>query len=507
MARILAAPTAPSKWLTLIAVCLGLAMVMIDTFVVNVALPAIGRDLDAALGSVEWIVSGYVLVVGVFPLAMGRVGDILGRRKVYLVGLIVFVVASAGCGMAQSIEQLIALRVVQGFGAAIMMPGTLAILVQAFPPQQRGLAVGLWGGVSGLGLIAGPLLGGLLVNGDSWRWIFLVNVPLGVVALAMGIRYVAESRDAAAPRSIDFLGAALLAGGLGIVMLGITEANLRGWSDPLILAAFVAGAGLLGAFIAAELRLRYPLVDLKLFANAQFTMGCVAAFLFSGAVFGSQPFTSLFMQNYLGFSALQGGVAFLPATALVATLMPFSGIIGQKLGPQIRLLLIAGSALVALSFVYLLRLDPAMGYAEGLLPAFILRGLGIGLFMSTSSLAVMSALPMNKAGLASGTLTMFRQVGTAMGVAVFGALFAHHVDSELAAQPEDLRTAAERFVPAATGASEDASKSAITGGFILIAEAGLAVSVVAAGSAFFLRRRSAPAASPVGPPAPAAGPR
>src|SRR5215207_9476483 len=252
---------APNKWHTLIATCLGLGMLMIDTFVVNVAFPAIGRDLNADLTTTEWTVSAYVLVVGVFPVAMGRLGDIFGRRRVYLAGLAVFVVASVLCGLAQNIEQLVAYRVLQGLGAATMFPGTLAIITSVFPPHQRGLAIGIWAGVSGLGLIAGPVLGGLLVRGDDWRWIFFVNLPVGLVALVMAALFVPESRDETAPRSVDWLGALLLCGGLFALMFGLTRGNEEGWAAPSVLGWWALGAALLVAFVAVERRIRYPLVD------------------------------------------------------------------------------------------------------------------------------------------------------------------------------------------------------------------------------------------------------
>ena len=413
-ASLFSAPATPNKWLTMFAVCLGLGMLMIDTFVVNVAFPAIGKDLDASLSTAEWTVSGYVLVLGVLPLAMGRLGDLFGRRRLYLVGLVVFVFASAASGFAANIEQLIAFRLVQGVGAAVMMPGTLSIITAAFPAEQRGLAIGLWGGVSGLGLIAGPLLGGVLVETGDWRWIFLVNLPLGLAAFVLALRWVGESRDEHAPRSVDWAGVTLLAGGLFALMFALTRANEEGWTSGPILALFAGGGLLLGLFLLVEARVRAPLVELSLFRAGPFVVSCISAFLFSAAVFGSQPFSSLFMQNYMGLSPIEGGLAFLPATALVALLMPVSGILGQKLGPRLRLVVMAGSLSVALSFAYLLTIDVGVTYASGLLPAFLLRGLGIGLVMSATSLAAMSSVPVARAGLASGTLTMFRQVGTAL---------------------------------------------------------------------------------------------
>ncbi len=514
MSQFLKAPVAPSKWATMCAVSVGLAMLMIDTFILNVAFPAIGRDLNAGIGKAEWTISGYVLVLGVFPLAMGRLGDIFGRRLVYIIGLTVFILASLLCGLAANIEQLIAFRILQGFGAAVMMPGTLAIVTSAFPPEQRGLAIGVWGGVSGLGLIAGPLLGGLLVHGDSWRWIFLVNLPVGIGALFAAIKYIPETRDVNAPRSIDWVGAFLLAGGLALIMFAFTEANARGWTDPYMVACFVVGPLMLISFVAYELRQRFPLVDVRLFKNMNFTMACVTACLFSAAVFGSQPYTSLYMQNYLGFTPLQGGLAFIPATALVAAIQPFSGIIGQKLGSKLRILIIFGSLCVAASFIYLLQLDTQSGYLDGFLVPFLLRGLGIGLVLSSVSLAVMSSMPIARAGLASGTLTMFRQCGTALGVALFGAIFVHHIETDVpnrlanvdVAESARATEAAAHFVPSGDAEVRAATEESIVDGFVLTAVFGVVVAGVAATTALFVRQRNGVGRTAVSSPAPAAPP-
>ncbi|MGE3073169.1 MAG: DHA2 family efflux MFS transporter permease subunit [Dehalococcoidia bacterium] len=498
------APVAPGKWFTLVATCLGLGMLMIDTFIVNVAFPAIGRDLKASLSTAEWTVTGYVLMTGVFPIAAGRLGDIFGRRRTYLAGLCMFVVTSGLCGLSQNIEQLVVLRVFQGLGAATMMPLTLSIITNAFPAEQRGLAIGIWGGVSGLGLIAGPVLGGLLVNGDQWRWIFFVNIPVGVVALAMALAYVPESRDTNAPRYLDWRGLVVLSAALFLILLGLTRGNDQGWASPQIVGSFVVGALLLPAFVLVERRIRYPLIDLTLFRSWPFVMASLSAGLFSAAVFGSQPYTSLFMQNYLGFSALQGGLAFIPATALVALLMPVSGILGQRLGHRIRLIIIAGSVSVGISFIYLLQLDTSSRYIDGLLPAFILRGLGIGLVMSATSFAVVSAMPVQKSGLASGTLTMARNIGTSVGVAVFGAVFLHSIDANLATDLSAVGVGAEQaaaseqtahhFVPTGSGEAREVSEQAIVDGFVSLAAVALGISVLAATAAAAIRyRRVVPA--------------
>ncbi len=495
----------PSKWLTLAAVCIGLGMLMIDTFVVNVALPAIGRGLDTSVSAIEWTVTAYVLVLGVFPIAMGRLGDIFGRKKVYLFGLVLFVAASAAAGAAQNIEQLIAFRVIQGVGAATMMPGTLSIITQAFPPEQRGLAIGIWGGVSGLGLLAGPILGGLLVNGDQWRLIFFVNVPVGIAALAMAYLFVPESRDETAPRYIDIPGLALLSGGLFSLIFAISRGNALGWGSPVIATCLLAGVTLLATFIVVEQNVRRPLVDLTLFRSWTFVAASLAAMLFSMAVFGSQPFTSLFMQNYWGFSPLQGGFAFIPATGLVALLMPVSGILGQRLGPRIRYILAAGAVSVLCSFVWLLTLDLHSGYIDGMLPAFLLRGLGIGLFMSATSYAVVTAVPVAKSGLASGTLTMARQIGTSIGVAVFGASYLHSLDANLERplstlspeQAASVHAHAENFLITGDGAVRAAVEQSILDGFIFISTVGIGIAIFAVLVALTIRMRApSPVASP-----------
>jgi EmrB/QacA subfamily drug resistance transporter len=484
-------------------------MLMIDTFVVNVAFPAIARSLHASVGTAGWTVSGYVLVMAVLPVAMGRLGDLFGRRRIYIAGLALFLGASIACGFANGIGALIVFRVLQGVGGATMMPGTLSITTRAFPPQQRGLAIGIWGGVSGLGLIAGPILGGLLVQGDSWRWIFFINVPIGVVALLMAVLYVPESYDESAPRTIDWAGLLTLSGALCLIMLGLTWANDDGWSSARVLGGLAVGVALLPLFVAAERRISHPLVDLSLFRSGTFVAACLAAALSSMAIFGSQPYQSLFLQNTWGFSPLQGGLAFIPATALVALMMPVSGVLGQRLGRRLRLVVIAGSLAVAGSFLLVLRLDAQSGYADGLLGPLFLRGIGVGLLMSSTSLAVMSAAPLAKAGLASGALTMSRNIGTAVGVALLGTIFASHLDTNLApalatlpaGQAARVAAAAHHFAPAGTGATLGATRDAIVQSFVWLAAVAALLSLAGTGAALFIRHR--PGLVPAEPGAPA----
>jgi EmrB/QacA subfamily drug resistance transporter len=487
-------------------------MLMVNTFVVNVALPAMARDLKVDLGTAQWIVSGFVLTLGVVPIAAGRLADILGRREMYIGGLVLFVVSSIACAVATDAYLLIAFRIVQGIGAAIMQPVTLSIVTNAFPAEDRGMAVGIWGGVSGLGLILGPVLGGLLVHGDSWRLVFLVNVPVGLVALLMALRYVPESRDEGASRAVDWPGVALISGGLLLAMLAITRGNADGWTSAIVLGGFAGAVALLGAFTFAESRGRAPLVDLSLFGRRTFVMACVSAFLFSACVFGSQPYTSLFMQNFWGMSPLEAGLGFLPSTALVALLMPAGGIVGQKLGHHLRLLVMAGSISVALSFLLLVSLDADDRYLNSFLLPFVLRGIGIGLVMTTTSLAVVSAVPTAKLGLASGTLTMARNVGTAVGVALLGAIYLSQVEAEAGGRfaqeggpPPGVVAAAGRFVATGSGAVQARAADLIVDGYIALALACAALAGIATLTAGFIRQARVP--QPIGDRATAAGER
>ncbi|HLH23013.1 MAG TPA: MFS transporter [Chloroflexota bacterium] len=469
----------PSKWLTLTAACFGLMMLYVDLFIVNVALPAIGQDLQAPASLTSWTIAGYALMIGVLPMGAGRLADLWGQRRVYLAGLALFTVASLACGLAPSIALLIACRVAQGVGAAIMTPSTLAIVTRAFPPAQRGLAIGIYSSVSGIGLVAGPVLGGLLVQLDSWRWVFFVNVPLGILAIGLTTLAVPEARDETVA-AVDWLGLALLSAGLFGLLFALTHLTERG-SQPVALASALLSGAALVAFVWVEQHVAWPLVDLALLRRRPFVMACLSFFLFAAALFGSQPYWSLFMQNYWGFSPLAGGLAFLPSTALIAALTPVAGVLGQRAGTRLRLVAASGICALGLSFlyvcVYVTWSGAASSYTAGLLPALVLRGVGIPLVAACTSLAVMNAVPVEKAGLAAGTLGMARNVGTAAGVALLGAAFAAHVDAviappQAALAPLDLaalRVAAAQFIAAGDGAGRTLAEAAILGGFARLA--------------------------------------
>ncbi len=471
-------------------------MSAIDLFIVNVALPAITRDFQAEVSQVEWLVSGYVLMVAVLPVGMGRLADIYGQRRVYVLGLGLFGLASALCALAPSIEWLIVFRVLQGIGGATILPGTLAITTRAFPVEQRGLAIGVSQGISSLGVVAGPVLGGLLVSTGNWRWIFTINVPLAALGIVMTILVVPAMRDENSSPAIDWSGLLLLTGGLLCVMFAITRAGVLGWTAPVVVAFGLGGVVELVGFGLVERRVRAPIIALGLLRNRTFFAGCLSMFLFSLALFGSQPFWSLFMQNYWGLTPMQGGLAFLPSTALIALLTPIGGLIGQKSGTRLRFVMLSGCLLMAASYLFVaLRLGPASTYADTLLPALIVRGVGIPVFISCASLAVMSALDRSNAGFASGTLSMARNVGTATGVALFGSEFAGYVSGHL---PADQATSAGNFI--ASGPSAAAASGVVLGGFSQLALLSALACLMATAAAFAIRAgtRLAMKAAPVG---------
>jgi len=419
-----------SKWLTLVATCLGVLLLNIDLFIINVALPAISNNLHAPLNIVSWTISTYVLMIGVLPIGFGRLGDIWGQKRLYLGGVILFTIASLACGLATNIMWLIIFRTIQGVGAAAIAPGTLALLVRVFPKEQRGLAIGLNGGIGGLGLIAGPVLGGLLVHGDNWRWIFFINVPLGIITILLIVLFVMESRDEKASKSVDWLGLVLLSGGLFGVLFAFTRADSNGF-DLGSFYCLLIGFLTLFMLIVVEGRRASPLIDLSLFKNTNFTMPCISLFLFSIALFGSQPYWSLFMQNFWEFTPLQGGLAFLPATVLIALLQPAVGILCQRNMKKLRYIVMCGVIIVGLSFLYVTQMDSQSNFVNGLLPALLLRGVGIPILMTSTSLLIMNSVPPDKAGFASGMLNMARNIGTAMGVALLGQFFSYDVSQGL----------------------------------------------------------------------------
>jgi EmrB/QacA subfamily drug resistance transporter len=413
------------KWWTLGAVAFALFMIMLDNTVVNVALPSIQRDLGIGLSELEWTVNAYALTFAVLMLSGGKLADFFGRKRIFLLGLAVFTLSSLVCGLATSGEALIGARTAQGVGAALMLPATLSIISATFPPRQRGMAIGIWAGVSAMALAIGPLIGGLITEHIDWSWIFFVNVPIGVVGLIVGWFVIGESRDTSHGQRLDIPG--LLASGVGLFALtfALIEANSYGWTDPVIIGLFVLSAVALAGFVLLELHQRSPMLDLSLFRSSTFAGANVVALLVTLAMFGVFFFMSIYMQNILGYSATKTGAAFLPMTILIILIAPIAGKSSDRIGS--RSLMTVGMLCLAASLAIFSRLGLDSTFWD-ILPGLIVGGFGMGLVMTPMTAAALGSVPVAKSGVGSGVLNTFRQVGGALGIAVMGAIVASYVD-------------------------------------------------------------------------------
>ncbi len=409
-----------AKWWTLGAMCFALFMIMLDNTVVNVALPSIQRDLHASLAGLEWTVNAYTLSFAVLLATGGRLGDIFGRRKGFLFGVTLFALSSATAGLAPDTASLIASRAVQGIGAAFMMPATLSIVTNVFPPHERGKAIGTWAGVSALALAIGPVVGGFLTEHVSWRAIFYLNLPVAAAAIVATLFAVRESRDETVGREVDYPGVAALTGGLTALVLALIEGNSWGWGSPGIVALLAGSAAMLAAFVVIERRVAAPMVEFRLFASRNFVGANLIALVVSFAMLAQFFFLAIYMQDVLGLSPLEAGVRFLPATLMIVTVAPIAGRLTDRVGP--RWLIAAGLTLVSGALYWLTTVDVGTTYAD-IWPSFTLMGLGMALTMSPMSTAAMNAVDEAKAGIASGVLSMNRMVGGSLGVAVIGAVF------------------------------------------------------------------------------------
>jgi EmrB/QacA subfamily drug resistance transporter len=399
-------------------------MIMLDNTVVNVALPSIQRDLGVGLSELEWIVAGYALTFAALMLTGGKLADLLGRRLIFVVGLAIFTLSSLACGLAESGEFLIGARIVQGVGAALMNPATLSIISATFPPQQRGMAIGIWAGVSALALAIGPLVGGLLTEHINWSWIFFVNVPVGALAIVASFLFIDESRDTSAEQRLDLPG--LVTSGVGLFALtyGLIEANAYGWTSARILGAFALAVGSLAAFVVLEQRQRLPMLDLSLFRSRTYAGANIVMLLVALAMFGVFFYVSLYMQNVLGYSAVQAGAAFLPMTLLIVVMAPIAGKTSDRFGS--RWLMTAGMTLLSIQLFYFSRLGIDESFWN-LLPALLIGGVGMSLTMTPSAAAAIRAVPVDKSGVGSAVLNAFRQVGGSIGIALMGAIVASHL--------------------------------------------------------------------------------
>ena len=400
---------------------LALVMVTLDNLVVTTALPVIRTDLDASLEGLEWTVNAYTLTFAVLLLTGAALGDRFGRRRLFAAGLGIFTLASAAAALAPSMEVLVAARAIQGVGGAIVMPLTLTLLSAAVPPAKRGLALGAWGGVGGLAIAFGPLVGGAVVEGVSWHWIFWLNVPIGLVLVPLSLRRLEESRGLAG--RLDLPGVALASAGLFGIVWGLVRGNAQGWASAEIVGSLAVGAILVAAFVAWELRARAPMLPMRFFRSRSFALANGASFLMFFGMFGSIFLLAQFFVSIQGYSPLQSGLRILPWTIAPMFIAPIAGALSDRISP--RLIIGTGLALQAFALAWIgLVSTPTVPYSELIAP-FVLAGIGMGLFFAPIANVVLSAVRPSEEGQASGANNAIRELGGVFGVAVLAAVFSH----------------------------------------------------------------------------------
>ncbi len=423
-------PPQGNKWWTLVAVCLGTFMLLLDITIVTVALPDIQRALHSTFSDLQWIVDAYALTLAAFLLTAGSLADMYGRRLLYLVGLVIFTAASVLCGFAVNTIMLELSRGLQGIGGAIMFSVSLALLADAFRGRERGVAFGVWGAITGLAVAIGPLLGGILTSGISWRWIFFVNAPIGVVAVVITATRVAESRLPTAARP-DWPGFVLFTGGLASLIYALIQSSRTSFTDAVVLGCFAAAAVLLCAFVVVEWRVAHPMFELSLFRLPTFSGGLVAAFGLSASIFAMLLYLVLYLQDILGYSALGAGVRLTIISGGIMITATIAGRLSSKV--PVRLLIGPGLLLVGVSLLLMRGLGATSSWTH-LIPGMIVGGLAVGLINPPLASTAVGVVPPQRAGMASGINSTFRQVGIATGIALLGSLFASGVTSDLTAR-------------------------------------------------------------------------
>jgi EmrB/QacA subfamily drug resistance transporter len=447
------------RWLVLAVLCVGVFMLLLDGTIVNIAIPSILTAFGTTFSGVEWVMNAYLLVFAVLLITTGRFGDLYGRKLVFIIGLALFSLSSLACGFAPSIGWLIGFRALQGLGGAMMMPTTLSIITNVFPPHERGKAMGFWGGVSGFSLAIGPSLGGILVDAASWRWIFFINVPIGIILLVLALRYVPESTDPSSVKQIDYPGVAVLTGSLFALTFALIEGQKYGWTSGLILGLFAATVVGLAVFVLIQRRQLQPLMQLSLFKDRTYSVTNVVGLILSFAMMGVFFLLPVFLQAVLGYSAIKAGLVMTPLAAAVIISSPASGILSDRIGP--KWLMLSGMLVAAIGF-FLTRQAMVVGASwSSLVLPFAVSGFGIGMVMPPMTSAVMGSVPAEKAGQASGVISSMRQVGSVLGIAVMGAVLQNRavlyiqagVSAKLDAAPVPLPPAVKQQIVDAVGSS------------------------------------------------------
>ena len=406
--------TARARWV-LAATALGSGMAFLDGTVVNVALPSMGSDLNAEISGLQWIINGYMLMLASLILLSGSLGDRLGRRRTFVAGVIWFALASLVCAVAPNLEVMIAGRVLQGIGGALLTPGSLAILQTSFRHSDRGKAVGTWSGLTSVAAAVGPFVGGWLVDSGSWRLIFLINLPIAAVTVLVTLRHVPETRDETATGKLDVAGAALATVGLAGLTFGLIHAGDRGFGDPVVLTALAVGVVGLAAFVEVERRSSHPMLPPGIFANLRFTGANLVTIVVYGALGTATFLLVVYLQTALGYEALAAGAALLPMTILMLTLSGYAGSLSERIGSRIPMTI--GPLFMAGGFLLMMRVGPGVGYFTDVLPSVVVLGIGLVCTVAPLTATVLSSVEDHHAGVASGVNNAIARSAQLMAVA------------------------------------------------------------------------------------------
>jgi EmrB/QacA subfamily drug resistance transporter len=443
----------------LLCVSIPLFAVCVNTTSINTALPAIADDLGANLPSLQWVVNAYILVAAAFVVTGGRLGDLLGRRKVFLAGVALFGVASVIIALSHSVGLLIFGRGLQGLGSALIVPGSLSLVGVAFPPERRTAAIGVWAAVVGLGFALGPLIGGALTVSLGWEWVWWSNVPLVALTIFLSLAQIPESRDEG-ELAIDVPGIVLLGIGSFALVLGLTQGRTWGWGDPEVIGMFVASAGMFGAFYVNEQRRRLPLVHFRFFREGAFTAGVLGTFTATLVLLGAYYFFNLFLQSFVVFdlSPLEAGAALLPMSFAMFAVSLAVGPIAQRIGPRGPVAL--GFLAIGLGFLLVAQIGQESG-VEDLIPGFLLIGAGQGLVTGPTSSAAVASVPEEDAGEASGVVNMGRYLGGSIGVTICGLIYLNTGISKLNERLENVSPAEEDRLDSVLSGAADSAREAV----------------------------------------------
>jgi EmrB/QacA subfamily drug resistance transporter len=478
------------RWWTLGAVCVATFMLLLDITIVNVALPDIARDLRSSFSDLQWVIDAYALSLAALLLTAGSLADLLGRRRVFATGLGLFTAASLLCALSGSPLFLELARAVQGVGAAAMFATSLALLAATFQGRERGTAFGVWGATTGAAVAVGPLVGGVLTETVGWQSIFLINVPIGIGAIAVTLARVAESRDPDAA-GIDWAGLVTFSGGLFLLIFALVRGNAEGWGSPLIVSFLVGAVVLLCAFVVVERRQARPMFDLTLLRKPAFAGASIAAFALSASLFSMFLYMTLYIQNALGYSPLQAGLRFLPVTLLSFFVAPVAGKLSARF--PVRLMIGVGLGLVGVGLILMARLDADSKWTA-LLAGFLFAGVGVGLINPPLASTAVGVVPPQRAGMGSGINSTFRQIGIATGIAGLGALFQQLLENKatgaLARVPAEVLATGSPRVAGPSAAAQHVYLQAFTSALndLFLVSAGVAI-VGGVLSAVLIRRR------------------